>query len=119
MALLNRLPCKLINIQSIGNKTNKIRNLIVDQNLDICMMTETWLSGNVSDNSKINEMTPKSHKFFHIPRINKRGGGVGILVKKIYKVTIMNQIEYCSFKNISVSLTLKPGIDKNVQLSQL
>ena len=98
MALINRLPCNLINIQSIGNKTNKIRNLIVDQNLDICMMTETWLSGNVSDNSKINEMTPKSHKFFHIPRKNKRGGGVGILVKKIYKVTIMNQIEYCSFE---------------------
>ena len=37
MALINRLPCNLINIQSIRNKTNKIRS-------------------NVSDNSKINEL---------------------------------------------------------------
>ena len=56
MALINRLPCNLINIQSTRNKTNKIRNLIVDKNLDICMMMETWLSGNVSDNLKINEL---------------------------------------------------------------
>ena len=89
MALISNLLCGLINIQSVGNKTNKIRNLVVDKNLDICMFTETWLSNNISDNSKINEMTPNSHNFYHMPRVNKRGGGVGLLVKKTYRVSIL------------------------------
>ena len=113
MALTNRLLCNLINIQSVGNKTNTIKNLIYDQNLDICMLTETWLSNNVSDCSKINEMTPKSYNFYHIPRESKSGGGVGIFVKKIYKVSLMNQCVFSSFEYINTKVT---HINKNIQI---
>ena len=103
---MNRLLCNLINIQSVGNKTNVIKNLIYDHNIDICMLTETWLSNNkVSDCSKINEMTPKSHNFYHVPRENKSGGGVGIFVKKAYKVTIMNRGVFSSFEYINTKVT--------------
>ena len=78
MASINKFNCSLINIQSVGNKTNKIRNLINDQDLDICMLTETWLKKDLGDSSKINEMTPKLFNFYHVPRENKNGGGVGI-----------------------------------------
>ena len=82
MASTKKMNCSLINIQSVGNKTNIIHSLITDQDLDICMLTETWLRNNISDNSKINEMTPITHNFYHVPRINKSGGGVGLLIKK-------------------------------------
>ena len=42
----NKIQCDLINIQSVGNKMNTIRNIMKDQELDICMLTETWLSNN-------------------------------------------------------------------------
>ena len=54
------LRCGLINIQSVGNKTIKIRNLINEAKFDTCILTEAWLWGDVSDSSKIKEMTPKT-----------------------------------------------------------
>ena len=84
MALTKMLRCGLINIQSVGNKTIKIRNLINDENLDVCMLTETWLKGDIGDSSKIKELTPKTHNFFHTPRSGKSGGGVGVIVTKSF-----------------------------------
>ena len=46
------IKCGLINIQSVGNKTIKIRNLINENKLDLLLLTETWLQGNISENSK-------------------------------------------------------------------
>ena len=56
------------------------------------MLTETWLWGDVSDSSKIKEITPKTHTFCHFPRLGKTGGGVGIFVSKSFsKVTVRNK----------------------------
>ena len=77
MASISKIQCHLINIQSVGNKTNTIRSTINDQDLDIYMLTETWLSNNISESSKIKEMTPNTHVFKHVPRENRNGGGVG------------------------------------------
>ena len=107
MALTNKIRCNLINIQSVGNKTNIIKSLICDQNLDICMMTETWLRKDISESSKIKEMTPKSYNFYHIPRDNKIGGGVGILIKKTYTASIINQQVFRSFEYMSMKVTRK------------
>ena len=53
-----KLKYGLINIQSVGNKTIKIRNLINEQEFDVFLLTETWLQGNISDSSRIKEMKP-------------------------------------------------------------
>ena len=74
------LKCGLINIQSVGNKTIKIRNLINELELDVLLLTETWLQGNISDSSRIKELKPYTHNFYHIPRKTKGGGGVGAVV---------------------------------------
>ena len=74
----------LINIQSIGNKTIKIRNLINELELDVLLLSETWLQGNISDSSRIKEMKPSTHNFYHIPRKNKSGGGVGAVISKSF-----------------------------------
>ena len=69
----------LVNIQSVGNKTLEIRDLINDEKFDILAVTETWL--NEYDTAMINEMTPSTHTFLHIPRNDKRGSGVGIFLR--------------------------------------
>ena len=59
------ITCGLLNVQSIRNKTMDIREEITSKNLDIMVVTETWLKAGVSDNTRIIEMTPETHTFHH------------------------------------------------------
>ena len=105
MAVDEVLHCGLVNIQSVGNKTINIRNLINDAKFDIFMLTETWLWGDVSDSSKIKEMTPKTHTFYHFPRVEKTGGRVGIFVSKSFsRVTVRNQLIFNTFEYIDLEI---------------
>ena len=79
MATKKSLNSALLNIQSVTSKTLEIRELIAEKSLDILALTETWLSNN--DSSKIAELVPDTHIFYHIPR-EKRGGGVGLCLSK-------------------------------------
>ena len=101
----SQLKCGLINIQSVGNKTITIRNLINELELDLLLLTETWLQGNISDSSRTKEMTPRTHSLHHIPRKDKSGGGVGILVSKSFsRVTIKNVRIFETFEYIDLEL---------------
>ena len=90
------LNCALVNIQSVGNKTYEIRDYINDNELDILVVTETWLTN--YDNAKIKEMTPDTHTFLHVPREDRRGGGVGMFISnsfcKIKKEKVPNAKNY-------------------------
>ena len=78
------VKCGLLNVQSVGNKTFEINDLLKDTNLCILALTETWLTE--YDTAKISEMTPNSHTFVHVPRSgNKRGGGVGLFLSNSIK----------------------------------
>ena len=114
MALTKKVSCCLINIQSVGNKTNKIKCIIDELSLDICILTETGLNNNFSDSSKIKEMTPKSHNFYHIPGENKWGGEVGIFTRKSFKKVQTIIIEnYNSFEYMDTKITSE---NKNVRI---
>ena len=76
------ISCGLINIQSVGDKTFEIHDFINDNGLDILMLTETWLYS--YEMAKITEMNPDTHTFHHVPRHNRRGGGVGIFVSNLF-----------------------------------
>jgi len=39
------LKCVLINCQSMCNKASRINDYIVDEQIDVALLTETWLSG--------------------------------------------------------------------------
>ena len=112
-----KLKYGLINIQSVGNKTIKIRSLIEELELDVFLLSETWLQGNVSDSSRINEMKPCTHNFYHIPRGDKRGGGVGAFVSKNFsKITIKNERMFESFEYITLELNKSNKIAEVVLL---
>ena len=105
MAFAKVLRCGLINIQSVGNKTMKIRNLVNEEKLDLLMLTETWLKGDIGDSSKIKELTPKTHYFYHSPRKGKIGGGVGLVVSKSFsKINIKNQLTFQTFEHMNVEI---------------
>ena len=102
-----KLKCGLLNIQSVGNKTIEIRSLINDEKIDILALTETWLGE--YDQSKIMEMTPTTHTFVHVPRQEKKGGGVGLVISKsCKKIKLEHTEKYTSFELMKVSCDLGP-----------
>lgn len=104
-AIRSMLKCGLLNVQSVSNKTIEIRSLINDEDLDFLALTETWL--NEYDRAKIKEMTPVTHTFVHIPRKDKRGGGVGLVLSKVCnKIMVEKTEKWMSFEHMQVSCVL-------------
>ena len=60
------IRCGFMNIQSVGNKTLEIHELINEERFDILAIAETWL-GEV-DTAKIIEITSVTHIFVSAPR---------------------------------------------------
>jgi len=48
--------------------------------LDALAITETWLTGNVSDQKHVGDVTPAGYSFHHAAQIHKKGWGVKILL---------------------------------------
>ena len=82
--VISRKPASfaLINAQSIRNKTLPIKDYVVEHNLDILALTETWLNPDNSDDQIIGDFIPAGYSFLHIPR-ETRGGWRGFIVLKM------------------------------------
>ena len=114
MATKKSLNCALINIQSVTSKTLEIRELIAEKSLDILALTETWLSNN--DSSKIAELVPDTHIFYHVPR-EGCGGGVGLcLSKRFTHVKMIKSLNYTSFEYIHINFSLTNKLYKIIVL---
>ena len=74
-----------LNVRSINNKTLCIRELIIDNYLDIKFLCETWL-GTDYDETSISEFLPPGYKLLHQAHTNQRGGGVGIVYKGVLEM---------------------------------
>ena len=102
------MPAKLalINARSVCNKADMIVDYVVEHNFDIVCFTETWLSGN--DAASIAAITPDSYDFRHLPRPNRRGGGVGILFKTTFHLCSVTPLPAKTFEGIEVVLRVRP-----------
>ena len=66
------LSCALINGRSVGNKSSQVLDLIMENNLDIFVITETWLFS--GEQAKLNMITPEGYISFSEPRDERKGG---------------------------------------------
>ena len=59
---------------------------MVDKNIDILALTETWLKSNECPDFITLDICPLGYAFVHIPRPNGTGGGIGLLYRKDLKI---------------------------------
>ncbi|MEE4247325.1 MAG: reverse transcriptase family protein, partial [Kangiellaceae bacterium] len=76
----------LINPWSICNKAEDINDFIIEYNIDILAITETWLTGTACDGPTINALLPNGYEIIHAPR-RTRGGGTALVYRQSLNVT--------------------------------
>ena len=91
-----------INAGSVKNKVTGICDFIINNNVDIMAITETWLYADDNENAiYINEMTPDGYEMKHVARQDESGhaaGGVGLIFRKSVKVVVKDSGNMCRSK---------------------
>ena len=87
-----RFAC--VNARSVRNKTAEIVEHIVNSNIDICIITETWLKE--YDYVTTAALSPNGYGFKGFPRqSNRAGGGTGIMFKDSLTVSMAEGLLSC------------------------
>ena len=100
----------VMNARSVANKLDYVFDHIIDNNLDIVELTETWLSNEEVNNRRV-VMECSTHGFtlHHVPRNSGRtGGGVGVLINdRVKLVTHLEPINKAvSFESMEMIITI-------------
>ena len=99
----DRLHLGLINARSVNNKGESIHDLIVDNKLDICAITETWLNENSA--VSVGNITPAGYSTCHLPR-QSRGGGVAAVHRQSLSAKTVSDSKYTTFEYLEICFTL-------------
>jgi hypothetical protein len=81
----NKIKLSLINARSIRNKTAAILHHFHTTNIDICAITESWITHD--DTITISELSTDTTDFKVVPRPHRSGGGTAILYRNNLKIT--------------------------------
>jgi hypothetical protein len=98
-----------INARSIKNKTTSLVDYIVDQDLDVVAISETWLGRDRRDAVVEGDICPAGYGLLHVPRDNGKGGGVAVLYKANLRVSKEVSRQYESFEHIEVRVSPANG----------
>ena len=105
----------LVNARSIRNKTLILNDFIVEHDVDIFAITETWLRDSDFHDFFCSDICPAGYNFFHDPRTASHGGGVAVLTKTPFKVVKQQQL--ANFKNFEAyEAVLKSSGNYNLRL---
>ena len=64
--------------------TMEVKDSVVDFNVDILALTETWLRPHNMDDVEIGTLCPTGYTFLHVPRKQGRGDGVCSFLQVCY-----------------------------------
>ena len=85
-ALQEDLHSSLINCRSAINKTQEIQLELVNNNLNLCILTETWMKED--DTITPTRLCPSVYKSLSISRHNRVGGDIATVYKSIFNISM-------------------------------
>ena len=88
-----------------------VKDLVVDKDIDVLGITETWLHGNDLDNPVLAELVPNGYSFGHSAR-HDSSGGVGPMFKKSLNVKFSVAENYNSFEMVNGEIKLAGQLNK-------
>ena len=97
------LTAGCLNIQSARNKTDIIRDIVINHDIDILSLTETWLTTKDKDDFHVKGLSLPGYELKHTPRSgNQEYGGVGVLQKASIKIIKTDVYKSDSFENMQI-----------------
>ena len=94
----------LLNVRSIRKKTLLLRDYIVEHDIDLLAITETWLTDDSSEEFYCRDICPEGYKIEQLRRNYADGGGVA-LVYRCFMVKKDVQTIHGSFELINIHIT--------------
>ena len=67
------------------------KSYIIDHDIDVLALTETWLTKSSRDEKWITTVTPSGYSFVNVPRSQGSGGGVAMIHKTSLNITLQSE----------------------------
>ena len=93
----------LINACSVKNKATTIHQYIIDNDLDILAVTETWLRPGDVDSHILSALLPSGYTIKHATR-DTGYGGVAIIHKSSIVLNVLDVVKATNFESVCVSI---------------
>ena len=81
------------------NKPELVQRYIIDDQVDVLVLTETWFSPDTPP-SQLNLLTPSGYSIQHIARPSGRGGGIAVIFRSTLLVSVINKPVFPSFEHL-------------------
>ena len=100
-----KLQLCVLNTQSICNKSDEFVDFVLQNNLDLVAISDTWFKPD--DDLVPRECTPAGYSLHHIPRPKKKtGGGVALLFRFSLSVSMKTyNTDYLTFESLHAEIT--------------
>ena len=102
-----QISCCLINARSVCSKNDIILDYIISNDIDLAVITETWLGEGANFDNVIGSLSPPGYTLVHSPRHGKRGGGIAFLHKIGLALTTRKCTKYATFECFEAVITNK------------
>ena len=106
----SRLGLGVMNCHSMDNKSDYLFDHMIDNNLDIVALTETWLPNDETKCRRVvMDCAANGYTLHHVPRSSgRRGGGVGVLNNNSIKITsCLQPVNVAqSFESMEIIITI-------------
>ena len=99
----------LANIQSVKNKQLILHQYLVENKIDLCILTKTWLRNTEADQAwlQCSMINNSGFKCFTSNRQDRRGGGLTLICRDMYRVVPLGSGQLRSFQFAKWRIVLK------------
>ena len=109
----NRIKVALVNIQSLKSKDNDLLTYLSDNKLDLCILTETWLTQEDDSWISCSDLNITNFRLSTSNQINRRGGGLALVHKTALSTKKLDEGQLRSFQ-FAVWSTKIPGSNMTI-----
>ena len=84
-----------MNAQSVKNKTHSIKDYLIEKEIELCAITETWRKP--ENDLEMGEITPEGFILDPLHRMHNKAGGIAVIHNRNLKAKVIEKGEFSSY----------------------